>query len=100
MLNANNPDVAKTMMNAFPNPYNEDSGKAFIANADTPIRLFAIEIDGKAVGGIGLHQQQDIACKNMELGYWLGHYFERRRQTTGTLGLWRLEKENNRAEIG
>ncbi len=87
-------------MNAFPNPYNEDSGKAFIANADTPIRLFAIEIDGKAVGGIGLHQQQDIACKNMELGYWLGHYFERRRQTTGTLGLWRLEKENNRAEIG
>ncbi len=74
VLNANNANVASTMMNVFPHPYSEENGKAFIAfaSADTPTRMFAIELDGKAVGGIGLHPQQDIACKNMEIGYWIG----------------------------
>lgn len=74
---ANNPDIAKFMTNGFPHPYHEENGRNFIAFAtkDDPIHIFAIDINGKACGGIGLHPQQDIQCKNAELGYWLAAPF-------------------------
>lgn len=73
VMHANNHKIAAFMTDQFPHPYTEDSGKAFItfASKDTPIHLFAIEVEGKAVGGIGIHPQQDIYQKNAELGYWL-----------------------------
>jgi ribosomal-protein-alanine N-acetyltransferase len=73
---ANNFAIAKNMTNKFPHPYNEDNGKNFIAfakaNSD---RMFCIEINGEACGGAGLHTQEDIHCRNMELGYWLAEPF-------------------------
>lgn len=50
---------------------------AFItmATKDNPIHIFAIGVDGEAVGGIGIHPQGDIHRKNAELGYWLGEPF-------------------------
>lgn len=70
---ANNPHVAQNLMNSFPYPYTEVDGRAFIAMAlqSKPPNRMAIEIGGEAAGGIGLHLQQDIYCKNAELGYWL-----------------------------
>lgn len=75
--NANNPNIAKFMTDGFPHPYTKEKGIAFIemATKDNPIHIFAIEIDGKAVGGIGIHPQQDIMKKNAELGYWLGEEY-------------------------
>ena len=74
---ANNPDIAKFMTDGFPHPYTEEAGKAFIAFAtkDDPIHIFAIEANGEAVGGIGLHPQADVHRKNAELGYWLAEPF-------------------------
>ncbi len=74
---ANNPHIAKFMMDKFPHPYTEETGKNFItfATADIPIRMFAIDIKGEAVGGIGIHPQYDIQSKNAELGYWLAEPF-------------------------
>ena len=74
---ANNANVAKNMMDIFPHPYTEENGRNFIAFAtqDNPVRIFAIDVNGEAVGSIGLHPQQDIQRKNMELGYWLGEPF-------------------------
>lgn len=74
---ANNNNIAKFMTNKFPHPYTEEAGKNFIAfaTADTPIHIFAIEINGEAVGGIGIHPQDDIQNKNAELGYWLAEPF-------------------------
>jgi ribosomal-protein-alanine N-acetyltransferase len=74
---ADNPNIAKNLTNAFPHPYTEESGRNFIAFAtkDDPIHIFAIEVDGEAVGGIGIHPQGDIQCKNAELGYWLAEPF-------------------------
>jgi ribosomal-protein-alanine N-acetyltransferase len=65
------------MTDKFPFPYSENNGKAFIEFAikDEPVHIFAIDIDGKAVGGIGIHPQDDIHRKNAELGYWLGEPF-------------------------
>ena len=74
---ANNFDIAKFMMDGFPHPYTEDNGKAFIAFAtkDDPIHIFAIDVNGEAVGGIGIHPQADVQRKNAELGYWLAEPF-------------------------
>jgi ribosomal-protein-alanine N-acetyltransferase len=75
--NANNFDIARFMTDGFPHPYTADKGKAFIAFAtqDNPVHIFAIDVDGKAVGGIGIHPQTDIMRKNAELGYWLGQKY-------------------------
>ena len=74
---ANNPDIAKFMMDGFPHPYTEENGRAFIAFAtkDDPIHIFAIDVNGEAVGGIGIHPQADVQRKNAELGYWLAEPF-------------------------
>jgi RimJ/RimL family protein N-acetyltransferase len=75
--NANNFDIARFMSDAFPYPYTIEHAKNFIAFAtkDDPIHIFAIDIDGQAVGGIGIHPQADIMKKNAELGYWLGEKY-------------------------
>ena len=70
---ANNPLIAANMTDAFPHPYTEVKGIAFLemVTAILPVRVWAIEINGEAAGGIGLHPQQDIMRRNAELGYWL-----------------------------
>ncbi|HRF75726.1 MAG TPA: GNAT family protein [Chitinophagales bacterium] len=76
---ANNFQVAKFMTDGFPHPYSYENGRAFIAFAskDKPTHIFAIVVNGKAVGGIGIHPQTDIMQKNAELGYWLGEVYWR-----------------------
>jgi len=37
--------------------------------------IFAIEIDGQAVGGIGIYPKADIQKKNAEIAYWLAESF-------------------------
>lgn len=75
--NANNPAIARFMTDGFPHPYTEEAGQQFIewATKDDPIHIFAIEVEGQAVGGTGIHPQQDVMRKNAELGYWLGEKY-------------------------
>ncbi len=70
---ANNYNIAKNLTNQFPHPYTRENGIAFITMAakEKPLNIFAIEINGRASGGIGLYPKEDIYCKNAELGYWL-----------------------------
>lgn len=74
---ANNWNVSKNMTDKFSYPYTETDGEAFIkfATTDNPIHIFTIDINGEAVGGIGIHPQSDIFSKNAELGYWLAEPF-------------------------
>ena len=74
---ANNPNIAKFMRDVFPYPYTEETGKQFIefATKDDPIHIFAIDVNGEAIGGIGIHPQTDVHRKNAELGYWLAEPF-------------------------
>lgn len=74
---ANNPNIAKNMTNAFPHPYTQEAGEAFIAmaNSKKPVSIFAICLNNEAIGGIGVHAQQDIHEKCAELGYWLAEPF-------------------------
>jgi RimJ/RimL family protein N-acetyltransferase len=70
---ANNPLIAANLTDKFPHPYTEENGKAFIGFAEQhdTHHIFAIEINGEASGGIGIHPQSDIQRLNAELGYWL-----------------------------
>ncbi len=74
---ANNYKIAANLSDQFPHPYTRESGENFIKKAvkHSPPTIFAIDIDGKASGGIGLHAQTDIHIKNAELGYWLAEPF-------------------------
>jgi len=74
---ANNQNIAKWLTNGFPHPYTYEDGKAFlsmIAN-DNPAKVFAIELNGEAVGSIGIFPQTDIHEKNAEMGYWLAEKY-------------------------
>jgi RimJ/RimL family protein N-acetyltransferase len=77
VLYADNYNVAKFLTGHFPHPYTEKDGRRFIgmAMSGKPLNIFAIEVNGVAGGGIGVHPQQDIHCKTAELGYWLAEPF-------------------------
>jgi RimJ/RimL family protein N-acetyltransferase len=72
---ANNPQIARWMSNAFPQPYTIPDAEKWvsIANAASPLRDFAIcPPDGSVViGGIGLKAREDIHYRTMEIGYWI-----------------------------
>ena len=53
----NNFQVARFMTDQFPHPYTPERARAFIefAMAQNPKRIFCIEVNGEAAGGIGLH---------------------------------------------
>lgn len=74
---ANNPNIAKNMTDGFPFPYTIEKAKSFIAmaNQSVPVRIFAIDLQGEAIGGIGIHPLSDIYRQNAELGYWLAEPF-------------------------
>jgi RimJ/RimL family protein N-acetyltransferase len=65
------------MTDQFEHPYTKTRGEHFIqtVSSQNPFNVFAIDVNGKAVGGIGIHPQSDIQCKNAELGYWLAEPF-------------------------
>lgn len=75
--NANNPKIAQFMTNRFPYPYSKEHGANWLKMATTqsPVLFQAITLNDEAIGGIGIHPQQDIMCKNAELGYWLGEKY-------------------------
>jgi [ribosomal protein S5]-alanine N-acetyltransferase len=77
MKHANNWNVVKYMTEKFPFPYNEAAGKAYIDYAKTVnnATIFAIDVNGRAVGSIGVFLQEDVMRKNAELGYWLGEEY-------------------------
>lgn len=70
---ANNPRVAAMMRDAFPSPYTEEDARRFITLATTPgPHLFlAIEVNGEAQGGIGIHVLDDVYRHSAEIGYWI-----------------------------
>lgn len=79
---ANNPNIARNLRNAFPNPYTLEDAIWFIndsiTNAERKQINYAIVVDGQAVGGIGISVKDDVYEKSAELGYWLAEDFWRK----------------------
>jgi RimJ/RimL family protein N-acetyltransferase len=61
----------------FPHPYTIDDAHEFLQKKITEeeATIFCIEIDGAAVGGIGVHPGQDVHRHTATVGYWLGEEF-------------------------
>ena len=74
---ANNRRVWLALRDAFPHPYTIEDAKEFLRGsvAGAPRRNFCIEIDGAAVGGIGLRPGEDVHRHTAEFGYWLAEEF-------------------------
>jgi len=71
--NADHPEVARFLRDRFPSPYTRQDAIAFVETvaAASPREFRAIDIDGAAAGGIGIHPGSDVHRRSGELGYWL-----------------------------
>lgn len=74
---ANNYHIWRNVRDAFPHPYTSDDAFHWInmCESEKIPTVFAIEVEGEAVGCVGIVLQKDIFCKNAEIGYWLGEPF-------------------------
>ncbi len=76
--NANNIKIWNNHRDYFPHPYTQRAALEFIKSALTepgPVKEFAIEINGEAVGSLSLMPRPDVTRVVMELGYWLGEAY-------------------------
>ena len=70
---ANNRAIWRNLTDVFPHPYAEadaDAWLATVASAPEPTH-WAIEVDGHAVGNIGVAIGEGVFCKKADIGYWL-----------------------------
>jgi [ribosomal protein S5]-alanine N-acetyltransferase len=70
--------VWRNLRDRFPHPYGLEDARRFlspIVEAAGPPTLFAIEVDGRAAGGIGYEIGEDVERVGAEIGYWLGTAF-------------------------
>jgi ribosomal-protein-alanine N-acetyltransferase len=73
----NNPRVSINLRDRVPYPYTVDDANAFLRDSldSDPTTNFAIEVEGRVAGGIGVILHADIYRYSAELGYWLGEEF-------------------------
>ena len=86
--NANNRNVWLKLRDRMPHPYTLSDAEAYIAQrlADPDGMVFCIDVDGEAVGGIGVHPGNDVNRLTAELGYWLAEKFWGRGIMTPAVG--------------
>lgn len=73
VMYANNYNVARYLRDAFPYPYTLSDAVKWIdmVKNNRDDLILAIEVNGEAAGGIGIHGMKDVYRYNAELGYWL-----------------------------
>jgi ribosomal-protein-alanine N-acetyltransferase len=76
---ANNRRVSINLRDRFPYPYRIEDARSFIERAITEgqEKSHCIEIDGSAVGSIGITIGEDVYRLTAEMGYWLAEEFWR-----------------------
>lgn len=74
---ANNRRVSMHLRDRFPFPYELEQAQAFLGRIVTlsPPTVWAIEVGGEAVGGIGIELDTDVERVSAEVGYWLGEAY-------------------------
>jgi len=74
---ANNRNVWRNLTHRFPHPYTDadaDFWFSFLGRMTQPTH-WAIEVEGEAVGGIGVELGQGVHAKSGHFGYWLGQSY-------------------------
>jgi RimJ/RimL family protein N-acetyltransferase len=85
---ANNRRVARNLRDAFPYPYTIRDAEAWLKSVGDgrDDLILAIEVDGEAAGGIGIHPMKDVHRYNGEIGYWLSELHWGKGIMTGAVG--------------
>jgi len=96
---ANSRRVWANLRDRFPSPYTLDDADAWVRHCvrTVPATDFAIEVNGEAVGGIGLVLRTDVERVDAEVGYWLGEAYWGRGVMSEALQAfvpWALERFN------
>ena len=76
-VHANNKKIWDNVRDYFPHPYTTEDAKKWIvyhSKIQPPIGM-AIDVDGEAVGSIGLKPGTDVERIGAEIGYWLGEAY-------------------------
>ena len=70
---ANNRNIWLNVRDRFPHPYTLEDAEVYLKSVvgQEPEIQFAIAVNDRAVGGIGLVLQEDIERISAEIGYWL-----------------------------
>jgi RimJ/RimL family protein N-acetyltransferase len=88
---ANNKKIFDNLRDGFPHPYTLEDAKNWITSTksvnDPLVKLFAIDIEGKAVGSIGISLKEDVYRMNAEIGYFIGEPYWNRGIITKTIKL-------------
>jgi ribosomal-protein-alanine N-acetyltransferase len=75
---ADNKNIADNLRDLFPNPYSINDAKQWLSavlEQEGPKRYFAIIVNSKLAGSIGLTPKADIYRKNSEVGYFVAPEF-------------------------
>lgn len=72
--NINNIHIWNNVRDGLPYPYTERDAEEYIGMTlnKAYVQDFAIVVDGKAVGGVGIIPLNDVERYSAELGYWIG----------------------------
>jgi ribosomal-protein-alanine N-acetyltransferase len=84
---ADNRKVSMHLRDRFPYPYTIDAARNFLGwiAGQPAVTVWAIEVDGLAVGGIGIELRSDVERVSAEIGYWLGEAYWNRGIATEAL---------------
>jgi RimJ/RimL family protein N-acetyltransferase len=74
---ANNRNVWRNLLDRFPHPYTEADAESWFVfvGSLSPRTHWALDIDGEAVGGIGVDLGQGNYARTGHFGYWLGESY-------------------------
>ena len=74
---ADNRKIWNNLSNAFPSPYTKEAAEIFITKTleDDPRKILAIDLDGVAIGSIGIFPEIDIHRKNAAIAYWIAESY-------------------------
>lgn len=77
---ANNRNIWNNVRNALPSPYTVMDALQWIShvNDQNPVLNFAVVCNEKVVGSIGCTPKEDISCKTIEIGYFIGEPYWRK----------------------
>jgi ribosomal-protein-alanine N-acetyltransferase len=77
VVHANNRKIWRNLLHHFPHPYTRDDARAWLAHVGALARPthWAIEVDGQAVGGIGVDIGEGVFSRTGHFGYWLGEAY-------------------------
>ena len=85
---ANNRNVWRNLKDRFPHPYTEQDAEAWFAFLEgmAAPTAWAIEVEGQAVGGLGVDPGKGMHAKTGNFGYWLGEPYWGRGIMTAAVG--------------